>query len=210
MAKRGGRKPERSQHPAAVENLQGMLDALRTAGGDPSRVTIGDMQACLGRRSFGPLLAFAGLPPMTPLGGIPGLPTIMAAIILLTAGQMLVGMRHIWIPDLLRRQSIDRAGLVRAIDLALPAARFVDRFIRPRLVFLTRPPGIYAVAATCCLLALTMPPLELVPFTGGIPALPVVAFGLAMIARDGMLVVLGFLFVILSVTGLSILGTTLL
>ncbi len=190
----------------ADQNLQSLLEALRHAGEAPDTVSISDIQAQLGRRSFGPLLVAAGLPPMTPLGTIPGLPTTMAVVILLTAGQMLVGMRSIWLPKVILRQSINRESMDRIIELALPAARFVDRLLRPRLSFLTQDPYVYVVAGACCLLALTMPPLELIPMTGGIPAFPVVAFGLALIAQDGALVIVGAAAIGIALVGLALLA----
>ena len=36
-------------------------------------------------------------------------------------------------------------------------------------------------------------PLQLVPFTSGIPSFPVAIFGLALIARDGLVAILGFI-----------------
>lgn len=190
------------------ENLQGVLETIRNAGENAEVVSISDIHARLGRRSFGPLLVIAGLAPMTPLSTIPGLATLMALIVLLTAGQMLVGMRTIWLPEVIRRQSVSRKRLDRVVDLALPVARFIDRFLRPRLTFLTREPYVYVIAATCCLLALTMPPLEFVPMTSGIPAFPVVAFGLAMIARDGVLVIIGATAIAASALGVTLLGVT--
>ncbi len=193
-----------------VTNLEGLLARLRTAGAHEEVVTLDDIRGHLGRRAFGPVLAIAALPSLTPIATVPLLPTTLSIIIFLTSVQMLMGMRQIWLPRPLLSQSIGRARLNRTIELAMPVARFIDRLIRPRLVFLTREPTVYVIGTLCCLLALFMPPLELVPFTGGIPALPVLLFGLAMTARDGALVLVTFAMIGAAALGLAYLGISLL
>lgn len=197
-------------NPQRITNLAGLLTRVRDAGKSDETVSLEDLRGHLGRRAFGPLLAIAALPSLTPIATVPLLPTALSIIIVLTSVQMLIGMRRIWLPQRLLRQSFNRARLNRVVDAAMPIARFVDRLIRPRLVFLTREPSVYVIGTLCCLLALMMPPLELVPFTGGIPALPVLLFGLAMTARDGALVLVAFALTGAGALGLAYLGMQLL
>ena len=49
------------------------------------------------------------------------------------------------------------------------------------------------IAIVCVLLAAAMPPMELVPFSANGAGAALVAFGLALIARDGLLAVLALL-----------------
>jgi hypothetical protein len=46
----------------------------------------------------------------------------------------------------------------------------------------------------------TMPPLELLPFAATIAGIALAAFGLAIVARDGVLVVIAVLFTVGSAT----------
>lgn len=191
------------QDVTTVENL---LASLRTAGGAAETVSVDDIRRHLGRRAFGPILAVAALPSLTPIATIPLLPTTLSAIILLSAGQMLAGMRQIWLPRRLLRLEIGRDRLNRLVGFVLPAARLLDRVVRPRLMSLTQEPAIYLVSAVCLLLALLKPPLELVPFTGGIPALPIFLFGVAITARDGALVLVTLALVAAGAIGLAMLA----
>lgn len=68
-----------------------------------------------------------------------------------------------------------------------PVARFVDKLIKPRLSWLTKPPFVQLAAAVCILVALTVPPLEVVPFGGTVSWAAIAAFGLALISHDGLL-----------------------
>jgi hypothetical protein len=172
-------------------DLTGLLDQIRRAGGDPETVTVADIRERLGQRSFGPLLLFAGLVLSTPLAGIPGLPTTLAIVIMLTSGQMLLGLQGLWLPELVLRRSIARRHLERFDRIVRYVASYVDRLIRPRLIWLTARPFSRLIAALCFLLGLIMLPLEYVPLTSSIPAFPVAAFGLALTTRDGLFVILG-------------------
>lgn len=177
------------------KNLEGVLDELKEAN-QPGRreVSIGDIRKAIGQRAYGPLLLVPGLIALTPLGGIPTVPTILAVIVLLIAGQMLIGRRRIWLPQVLLRRSVKRERLDKSLKKARPVARFVDRFLKPRLTSLTTGAFAYVIAACCVALALIMPPLEIVPFAVMAPAAAIAAFGLALTSHDGALAVLAFFF----------------
>jgi hypothetical protein len=53
---------------------------------------------------------------------------------------------------------------------------------------------VHVAAGLCVLVALTIPPLEVVPFAGAVPWVAIAAFGLALIVNDGILamIALGF------------------
>lgn len=192
--------------PQPITTVEGLLTSLQSAGGAADTVSVDDIRQHLGRRAFGPILAVAALPSLTPIATIPLLPTALSAIILLSAGQMLAGMRQIWLPRRLLRLEIGRHRLNRLVGFVLPAARLLDRLVRPRLTWLTQEPAIYLVSAVCLLLALLKPPLELVPFTGGIPALPIFLFGIAITAHDGALVIVTLALVAAGIVGLAMLA----
>lgn len=56
---------------------------------------------------------------------------------------------------------------------------------------LTGDVGTRVVAVLCMGLALTMPPLELMPFAAALPALAIMTFGLGISVGDGLLVAIG-------------------
>ncbi|MFW6077350.1 MAG: exopolysaccharide biosynthesis protein [Hyphomicrobiales bacterium] len=173
------------------QNLTGLLDQLKSAGRSQETLTVADIRERLGRRSFGPLLLFSGLILLTPLAGLPVLPGFFGLVIMLTAGQMLLGWRELWLPDFVLRRSFTRHNVERFDATARRIARYVDRFVRPRWPYLTEPPLPLLIAVLCFLMGLLLLPLEFIPFTSSIPGLPVAAFGLALMTRDGLFVVVG-------------------
>ena len=176
-----------------AHDLASLLDVTQEAAESADgEVTIGQIMDSIGRRSFGPLLLLPSLIAFTPLGGVPLLPTAMATIVILVAAQMLLGLDHVWLPQALQRRGVDPSKLEKSIAWLRRPARMIDRMIRPRLDRLTRPPAVQAAALLCILVALTVPPLEIIPFGGTASWIAIGLFGLSLVAHDGFLAIVAF------------------
>jgi hypothetical protein len=179
----------RDQNPIDLEDL---LEQLEAAGGRGKEISLREVRDAIGRRAFAPLLLLVSLLGFTPLGGIPGVPTTLAAIVILIAGQVALSRRHLWAPAFLLDRQVERRRLQKSARALKPVARAVDKVIWPRLTFLTEPPWSAVIACACVLLALTVPPFEFIPFID----LPLwgamVAFSLALFAHDGVLAIIAF------------------
>jgi hypothetical protein len=57
---------------------------------------------------------------------MPGMPTIMAVLVFLSAGRLLFGRKQFWLPSRLLNRSVERNRLHRALKRLQPAGRFVD------------------------------------------------------------------------------------
>ncbi len=178
---------------APAQNLTDLLDQLEHACAGEAQVSFDDIYKALGQRSFGPLLLLAGLAALTPVGVVPGAPTVLAVIVLLIAGQLAVGARALWMPKLIRRRSVSGQRLGRAVRFARRPAAWLDRLARPRLHVFVSPIGVRAAAVMCVAIAFAIPPLELIPFGVAAPAAAITAFGLSLIARDGLLVLIAWI-----------------
>ncbi|MYL24731.1 exopolysaccharide biosynthesis protein [Halomonas alkaliantarctica] len=173
-------------------NLTRLLEMLERMERIKPRVSVEDILDTVGRRSFGPMLLVAGLITLAPLiGDIPGMPTLMAAVVLLTAGQLLAGRKQFWLPQWLLRRHIARTKFDRALPYMKKPARWVDRWLRVRLPWLTGYWGSRLTALTALLIALAMPPMEFVPFSANGAGLALSLLGLGLVARDGLVVLLG-------------------
>lgn len=156
------------------------------------RVSVADLMDAIGERSFGPLLLVPSLIAVSPVGAIPGLPAITSAVIVLIAAQMLLRHEHFWLPGWLQRRSIDARKMEFGLQKSRPVVRFIDHLLRPRWGWLTRGPFLYAIAAFCLLIGLVTPILEIIPLGGIPPNAAIVAFSLAITARDGLWALLAF------------------
>src|SRR5699024_1906436 len=83
--------------------------------------------------------------------------------------------------------------LERSGETARPWLRRIDRLIRPRLCTLTasRAGRNVAVLASAAL-ALSLYPMEVVPFGANVAGAGLICLGLGLMARDGVLLLIGY------------------
>lgn len=179
-----------------LTNLEQLFDCIGDAAAQKpdEKVSIDSIMDMIGRRSFGPLLLLAGLVILAPvIGDIPGVPSIMGMFVFLIAIQLLIGQEHFWLPNWLLERAISSEKLAKAVFWLQKPAHFIDKLIRPRLLIFVNGTAKYMIAVVCILIALMLPFMEVVPFSANAGGLALVAFGLALIAKDGLLSLFSFI-----------------
>lgn len=171
-----------------IHTLDEVLDRIGHADED-GLVCVGYLVSAMGQRSFGTLLLVPSLLLVSPLSAIPGVSSVTGIVIALIAVQMLVGRDAVWLPRRINECCIDRRRFEKALAFLAPIARFCDKLVWPRLSVLTYGPCSRFVAAVCVLVGLLMPVFEMVPFASSILAAVVATFAFALVARDGVLVI---------------------
>ena len=170
--------------------MEAILDDLVGASHD-GKVTLQEMAEAAGHRGAAPFLVVPPILEISPIGGIPGLPTFLALVIAVFAVQIAVGRDEPAIPGRLGRRGVDGRRLCQAIDTVRPLARRMDRWFHGRLSALTARHMRRVAAAIICLLCLTVPPLELIPFASTLPMGAILILGLALLFRDGLVMLVG-------------------
>ncbi|WP_324826514.1 exopolysaccharide biosynthesis protein [Qipengyuania zhejiangensis] len=181
------------KQPESVGEVLGELDELAAAR---ENVCIADVLDDFGGRSFGPFIMLPALMELSPIGGIPGVPTFLALIVALVAAQLLVGKEHVWMPDFIQRRAVTGKNLHKAVTKLRGVGAFMDRHSEGRLEALTQGPAIKIVAIAILMLCCTVPPLEFLPFASSIPMLAIAILGLALTVRDGGMVLASLIFTI--------------
>lgn len=176
-----------------LHSVGDILNKLEELSGKQERISLGDTVEAMGSRSYGPFLIVPALIEISPIGGIPAVPTFLAALVILFAAQMLLGRRHLWLPGFLARLGVSSRKMLKAIEKLRPLARRMDRWFHNRLPVLTSRPFMRLAAGTSIVLALAVPPLELIPFASTAPMIAIAAFGLALLVRDGLLMIVAML-----------------
>lgn len=197
----GSSRPPRATPDAA--NLEELLARIAEAKPEGDRVSLGAMADAVGRRSFGSLLLLAGLIVLSPIGDVPGAPTLMAPFIILISMQLLFGRRYFWLPQWVLNRSVNRRLLAKALRWLGRPARFVDRWTGRRWTRLVEGPALYAIAIVCVVIALALPPMEFVPFSASGAGAALTAFGLALIAHDGVLALVAFVITGAAITAVA-------
>lgn len=175
--------------PPRPESLGDILDCMNALACRDERVAVEDMVDVIGTRSYGPFLVVPALIELSPVGGVPGVPTVLAAVVLLFAAQMLWGRKRLWIPGILARRALAARQINRLVSMGRPVAHRVDRWFHGRLHALTAGVWVRLAALVCVALALLVPPLELFPFASSAPMGAIALFGLALMVRDGLLMI---------------------
>jgi hypothetical protein len=174
-------------------SLEQVINGIIDLGKDQDRVHVSDMQDSLGQRSFGPFLFVPAIIEISPIGGVPGVPTILALIVALFAIQMLFGRDHFWIPGFLSKRSVSGEKLDKGLNKIRPVIRWLDKISRTRLNWAVSQGFLRVLAVLCMLLATSVPPLELLPFASTAPFSAIALFGLGITTQDGLLIVLGLI-----------------
>ena len=192
-----------------ITSVQELLDALEKLKKKKKDISLRSVLEEVGHRSFGPLLLLAGMIMAAPgIGDIPGVPTGVGIFTLLVAGQMVLRRNHVWLPAWLLERSISGQRLAKTVGWLRKPAHYLDLVIKKRLVALTNNAGALAIAATCCAIATFTPFMEVVLFSANVAGAAIAAFGLALVAHDGLvaIVAFGLTAVLMALTGYLLLS----
>jgi len=189
--------------PETPLSLTALLASIRPHAHEES-VTLGEILARIGQRSFSATLMVIGLLMVSPLSAIPFLPSLVAIVILLIAGQAIIGRHHLWLPDFLTRRRISADKLRRALDTLIRPAAWIDRHRSGRWVVLTQWPISSLAYFVIIAIALTWPPLSFVPFSTTLSAVGMSFLAAGQTLKDGIFVLLGYAYLALLVTGVSV------
>jgi len=163
------------------------IECLGSLASENEDVTVDEVVKSFGGRSYGPMILVPALVGVSPVGGVPGVPSFFAVLIAVIAVQILIGRSHFWLPDVLAQRSVSGDKLSKASDKLERPAKKLDAVFGHRLKWATEPPAPQIAAAIILVLCGTIPLLEIVPFAAAAPFAAIAAFGVALMVRDGAL-----------------------
>ncbi len=189
-----GAQPPRADAPATERScpeapngrhrrVSELLEELaETCAGE--RLSLGDIVAALGDRSYGLLMPVLALPSV-----IPGLGAVAALLLAGVALQMALGLQRPWLPPRLLKRTITRDNFIATVQQIMPWLLRLERLLQPRLLICTGPVAARLIGAACVILAvlLSLP----TPFTNIPLTLAVVVLSLAVLERDCLFVIVG-------------------
>ncbi|MGE8106647.1 exopolysaccharide biosynthesis protein [Allorhizobium sp. NPDC080224] len=173
--------------------LTELLDHLEhSVSGDD--VAIGDLVDEIGPQSFAALMLIFALISTSPASAIPGVTSLVALIEFLLVVQMIAGRHSLWLPDVVLSRRLSRQKLCRGIAWLRTPARYMERFLKPRLKPMTKRPGIYLPLFLILLLTPFMPFMEVIPASGSIASAVIACTAIGLLTRDGVLITLSMPF----------------
>ncbi len=177
---------------ASPSSLSELLNHFVETTRGQDKVQIADLLDSLNTRSHGPMLLFPSVIAISPLGMIPGMSIVTGTLVILIAAQMIFFSERPWVPKRIASFQFSRDNLKQNVQKWQKWIDWFERFIHQRMQFFTRGVMMYPVAIACIGLALLFYPLSLVPFGVVVPGLAIALFALGLTARDGLLVLSGF------------------
>ena len=176
--------PESGPHDGREEASTRELLAAMSFGDPDDQLRLRDLLTGLGKRVFGMMLFVATLPAFIPVPGVGG--AIGGPLVVLVGVQLLLGLRKPWLPDFLAERGPHRRAVQRFEHVLEPWFRRLERVSRPRMSGLLDHRA--ATLFTGLLLVLLGILLALpIPFTNYVFGLLLLAFALALLERDGAL-----------------------
>lgn len=168
--------------------LRYLLDGFR-AGNPDDLLSLQVLIGGLGRRAFGMLLFIAILPAFipVPIGG-----AVSGPLVMLIGAQLLIGRLRPWLPQFIARRGPKRRTLVRFDDRISPWLARLERLVRPRMQRVLQHPlaSVYSGLLLVFLgLLLSLP----IPLTNYLFGALLLLFALAMLERDGALMLVAWL-----------------
>lgn len=172
--------------------LTHLLDVVEDAA-QAGSVSVQDVINEFGDRSITPFILLVSVFLVSPLSGIPTVPTFSAVIVVSLAVQALIGRRHVWLPGFVLRREMRADRLVKAVGWLRRPCAFLDRHSHVRLAFLTKGALRVLGLLICVVVPLGWPFLELLPLVTSVGATVIALISFGLFSRDGLYILLGYL-----------------
>jgi hypothetical protein len=152
---------------------------------DAERLSFTDLAAKLQSRAWGGLLFIFAAINVLPLP--PGTSVFFAIPLMIVSAQMVLGRSSPWFPARIDRRGVRKIELQRLIAKIQGVEARIERVLKPRLASLTGPAATRLIGLICFLLALlaAIP----IPLFHMAPAAAILIYGLALVYRDGAVVI---------------------
>lgn len=152
------------------------------------RVSIGDLCDAFHDRAFGALMLIFAAPNVIPVP-VPAVSVATGVPLVFLALQLMLGRPAPWLPAWVRGRTFRRADFAVMVGRVDPWLARIERCLRPRLDLLVRPPAEWVVGGGILLLSLLL--FVPIPFGQMLPGLAISAAALALLERDGIVMIIG-------------------
>jgi hypothetical protein len=168
--------------------LSDVLDQLESSIHGES-IEVAEVIEKLGPHSFASLMLVFSLISTSPASAIPGITTVVAAVVFILVVQMIAGRNCLWLPSFITRRRMSSQKLCKGIGWLRKPVHFVERFLKARLTFLFHRPWLWLPLILTLCLTLFMPFMEIIPTSGSIASAVIALFAAGLLTRDGALAI---------------------
>lgn len=168
-------------------------------------VTLRELLGHVGEQGMLVFCAILAAPFLLPVS-LPFMSTVLGPPMLLI-GVAITLNRVPWLPDRFLDHALPSSTVQHVLERLAGWAERVEHLIKPRLLRLTGSPGINVVHGVALVLSvlLLMAPLPFVPLANTLPGIAILLLALGMAERDGVVLLAGHLFTLLSAAYVGVL-----
>ena len=154
-----------------------------------SKVTLADILALAGERTFGFLFVLISIPSALPLPAA-GYSIPFAIVMFLLAIQLVIGRHRPWLPAKIMNSSIKLEIAQGFLKAAIPWLRKIEALTQPRLTGIcTSLPGQIFMGIAIALMSISM--MIPIPGTNTLPAIGIFVTGFGLMEDDGVISLAG-------------------
>ncbi len=163
--------------------------------GDDPRLTLHEVVDSFGERGFGALILVLSLIALLPWPT--GVKALFGIAIILMAVQLTMLRHDVWLPGWAGKRGVSRDLYRRSSSRVLHHIARFERLSKPRLLFMTGRVSDVLIGLTTVVMAIMMG--MSVPLVDALPCIAMILFGLGLMSRDGVILILGWMVAIGSV-----------
>jgi hypothetical protein len=169
--------------------ISDIMRQLMDAASHEEHITVGVILNAFGVRGFAFMLLMLSLLNIV-IFMVPLISILFGLPMVILAAQMVVGLRAPVFPRFIRRQTIQREALLKGLERAIYSVEKIERYIRPRFMFLTHPrlDRVHGLLALVLAVMVTLP----IPFFNMPPSLGLALLAIGMLQRDGIFIMLAY------------------
>lgn len=155
------------------------------------KITVAQIEDILQGRGFASVSLILCIPFIQPIP-LPGLSMVFGFAIM-ALGLRLAAGRGGGLPKFIKKRELDSAALRKIIARCQRIFSYVERFFKPRLSIMLRPPlqNVLGVSIVISGLAMSLPIPPIILFSNSLPAWAIIFLCLGFLERDGLVIVLG-------------------
>ncbi len=176
----------------ASESLRSIVEMHKEAS-----ISVGQIVSGFHQRGFS-LLLMIFCAPLIPPFSPPIFTLIIALPLIFLSCQMIFGLRAPWIPSWLGKKTIKTAAFAHVVKKVNPYLEKLERYLKPRFLFLSNHVGEKMIGVCCLLCSLSI--ATSLPFTNTIPSIAIFLMALGLLERDGLLINAGMVIMVIGLT----------
>ena len=163
-----------------------------------TNVTVRHMLHLVGEQGLLIFCMILMLPFLLPVS-VPGVSTIFSVVVILVG--ISVTTNWLWLPERIMNRTIDAKSMQNSMRSGAKTFSRIDNFIRPRMLWMTHTGTMNRLNGLVLIFngLLLIFPFGLVPFSNTLPGIAILLLAAGIIQRDGVMVILGYVFTIITV-----------